>query len=160
MIIRTIKGDLIALAKEGRYYGIAHGANCQNTMRAGIAPKICNAWPEAREADLTTVKGDIQKLGTYSDYFCEESDLWVFNLYTQWHWSRSTSGNCNLNYKALSDCFHWLDLEHKWNQSLSGKPVGIPMIGSGLAGGHWEAIREIINLNTPDLEIEVVVFEQ
>jgi hypothetical protein len=67
-----------------------------------------------------------------------------------------------VNYQAVRDGFtkinnmvKVLKLRGHPNQ----KPVGIPMIGSLRAGGHWEAIKTIIDLVTPDVNIELVVYK-
>lgn len=157
MIISTINGNLINLAMEGRYAAIAHGANCQNVMKSGIAPKICQVWPGVREADLATVKGARTKLGTFSHTFSLKEKMFIFNLYTQFHWTGRKQGKRDLDYKAVADCFQ--GLEEQFAHMTWNKPMGIPMIGAGLAGGDWEAIREIINLSTPTLAIEVVFLQ-
>lgn len=41
---QEIQGDLIQLAKEGKFDVIAHGCNCFCTMGAGIAPKMAEAF--------------------------------------------------------------------------------------------------------------------
>ena len=38
--MEVIKGDLVALAKEGCFDMIVHGANCWNSMSGGIAATI------------------------------------------------------------------------------------------------------------------------
>lgn len=154
-IISTVNGNLITRALEGRYVGIAHGANCQNTMKSGIAPAICKVWPGAREADQSTIKGSEKKLGRYSFYFSERHDLFVANLYTQFHWNGRKRGVRDLDYEALYKCFCLL--EENYQGVNSNRPLGIPMIGAGLAGGDWDAIRLLINLATPRLPIEVVM---
>lgn len=68
--MKEIDGDLIALAKEGRFEVIAHGCNCFCKMGAGIARGIKSAFPEAFETDKQTKKGDREKLGT-----CSAADL-------------------------------------------------------------------------------------
>ena len=59
-------GDLIALAREGRFDVIVHGCNCFRDMGAGIAKAIAAACPQALVADRATAKGDRSKLGTIS----------------------------------------------------------------------------------------------
>jgi O-acetyl-ADP-ribose deacetylase (regulator of RNase III) len=162
-ITARINGDLIKLAKAGRYRAIAHGCNIFNTMGSGIAPLIAKAWPAVREADNYTVRGDFDKLGQFTMVTESEQHqvLRIFNLYTQGSFSKGD--NLDLNYKALSDAFTLM------NKQILGigrnahyydyRPVGIPMIGAGLGGGHWGAIETIIDLVTPDLDIELVVFD-
>ena len=64
--MKTIKGDLIKLALDGRFDVIIHGCNCYCTMGAGIAKAIKNIFPEAYDADCKTEKGSKPKLGSYS----------------------------------------------------------------------------------------------
>ena len=49
--MKTIKGDLIKLAKEGNFDLIIHGCNCFCTMEAGFDKAIRAEFPEAYEAD-------------------------------------------------------------------------------------------------------------
>lgn len=154
-IMSTVKGNLITRAKQGEYAAIAHGCNCFCVMGAGIAPQIALSFPEAQQADDNTVKGSRDKLGTFSVAFNPEHNVWVFNLYTQeGTWGRS-QGIPDINYQAVKDSFE------KLNKVYGGHigKIGIPMIGAGLAGGHWQAIEIIINSVTPDLEIELVVYD-
>lgn len=159
MIIGKYQGCLIDMAKSGQFFGIAHGANCQNVMKSGIAPRLCESWPQLRAADLETVKGSRLKLGTYSMAYSNENKLHLFNLYTQFTWTGRKQGKRDLDYKALSECFYWLNEHYAWESAQQDKPLGIPMIGAGLAGGDWDAIEQIINLNTPKLNIEVMFLQ-
>jgi O-acetyl-ADP-ribose deacetylase (regulator of RNase III) len=60
--MKEIKGDLIALAKQGEFDVIAHGCNCFVKMGAGIAKSIRLAFPEAWYADKDTKAGDKKSL--------------------------------------------------------------------------------------------------
>ena len=66
MIINEFKGNLITNALSGKYDCIVHGCNCQNTMGKGIAKDIRFTWPGVYKSDCKTIKGDLNKLGTYS----------------------------------------------------------------------------------------------
>ena len=153
MITETIGGDLLKLALEGEFDVIVHGANCFNTMNAGIAAKIKKVFPEAYFADSATKKGDINKLGTISvaDVRLLNKTIQVVNAYTQYDYRRKP-GKVNLDYDALRSCFVEINLRFR------GKKIGIPKIGAGLAGGNWEVISEIINEVTPDVDITLVTY--
>ena len=158
-INNVIEGDLIKLALEGRYDAIAHGCNIYCTMGSGIAPQIAEAFPEAREADNSTKAGDITKLGTItncSSGIANEERIVVYNLYTQAEFGAAANGLHNVNYHAVANCFTELNRRLK---DCSGFKIGIPQIGAGLAKGHWQAIETIINLVTPDLDIELVMYK-
>lgn len=165
MIVSTVKGNLIVNAQQGMYKAIVQGCNCFCVMGAGLAPQIAKAWPLAEIADNATVRGDLSKLGSYTQHFDEDRNLRVINMYTQGG-TRGTNGNTtfaalnpDVNYKAIAKGFACLNDTQTDRFRSDCRKVGIPLIGSGLAGGHWEAIKTIINLVTLDLDIELVIYE-
>ena len=151
-------GDLIEAAKRKEVSVIAHGCNCFCTMQSGIAPLIAVAFPVAKEADLKTEKGDASKLGGISVGHDHTFGVTVFNLYSQFgYWGRR-EGKMDLNYSALRSALARMrsSVHH---QGLFEKPVGIPLIGAGLAGGNWNLISRIITeeLGTlPNLTVYVL----
>jgi O-acetyl-ADP-ribose deacetylase (regulator of RNase III) len=136
--MKRIKGDLIHLAKEGQFDLIVHGCNCFCTMGAGIAKQIRTRFPQAWEADLATVSGDESKLGSYSKACINtpSGQLHVINAYTQYHYS---GDGLLVDYDAVEKVFTAL------KKQFSGKRIGYPKIGAGLAGGDWKIISEIID---------------
>jgi O-acetyl-ADP-ribose deacetylase (regulator of RNase III) len=48
----------------------------------------------------------------------------------------------------------------KLNMVFKGKHIGMPKIGSGLAGGNWERIKEIIHNNITDCKVTVVIYNR
>ena len=152
-----MKGDLIKLAKEGKFDLIVHGCNCFCKMGAGIALGIKNEFPEAYDADLETYPGDKNKLG---DYTSAEIDLLsckftIVNAYTQYTYKRNEGSKdtimANKRYGAISQCMK------KIKQDFSGKRIGMPMIGAGLAGGDWNTIKNIIEKELKDEDVTIVV---
>lgn len=149
-------GNLIEAAKAGEVNVIAHGCNCHNTMGSGIAPQIKNAFPEAFAVDQATIKGDFNKLGTYT--LAQSGDVKVFNLYTQFgYWGRN-KGLRDLDYNALYDS---MDSMRKALEGLPDVRVGIPAIGAGLAGGDWKVIQAIIErtLDQGDFPVSVYLLD-
>jgi len=144
MIMRTIKGDLLKLFKDGQYDVIVHGCNCFNTMGAGIAKQVKEQFPKAYIEDCKTKKGDLNKLGTYT--FSDG----IINAYTQYDYK----GRNNVDYNAIKKVFE------KINNDFKNKKIGIPKIGAGLAGGDWDTIKKIINKVTSDVKVEVVQYEK
>jgi len=136
--MKTVQGDLIAMGKAGEFDVIVHGCNCFNNMDAGIAKAIRDALPEACAADLATEEGDDRKLGTcsYASVDRDGLQLIVVNAYTQFDF---TGDGALVDYEALRDCFRWI------KQNFSGRRIGFPKIGAGLAGGDWEMIAAIID---------------
>ena len=89
--MHQIHGNLLTLAKEGRFDLIVHGCNCLCAMGKGIALDIKNQFPEAYAADRATVRGDRTKLGTYSKALIERPNVafTIVNAYTQFSYLRS-----------------------------------------------------------------------
>ena len=133
-----IEGDLIALALAGRFDVIVHGCNCFCTMSAGIARVIQDEFPEAYAADLVTVKGDRNKLGDYSSATVRrgEHEITIINGYTQFHYH---GDSVLVDYDAVERLFT------KIKQQFSGRRIGYPKIGAGLAGGDWDRSARIID---------------
>lgn len=131
-------GNLIDLAEQGELDVIVHGCNVHNTMGKGIAKELATRYPQVRKADDATLKGDFNKIGTYSVACCGKFN--VINLYTQkWYWSYGQAQADLFEYAGLADGL----------EALYGEfgPIryGFPKIGAGLAGGDWERIVEILN---------------
>ena len=148
--MKTVKGDLIKLAQDGTLDVIAHGCNCFCKMGAGIAKSIRIAFPEAWYADKKTKPGDKKKLGTITWAQC--GDVAVVNAYTQFtYWERD---KVLLEYDALRSCFE------KIKEQFSGRKIGIPKIGAGLARGDWSKIVTIIDEVMQGEDITFVEYEQ
>ena len=135
--MKIIEGDLIKLALDGEFEVIIHGCNCFCSMGAGIAKKIKDLFPEVYEADLQTEEGSRDKLGTISFAKVQrgKSEFTIVNGYTQY--SSGGSG-------VLVDYVAVLSVMKEVKDKFSGKRIGYPMIGAGLARGDWSIISEII----------------
>ena len=140
-----IKGNLLELAKEGKFDIIVHGCNCFHVMGSGIARQIKEQFPEAWEADQFTGYGDIMKLGNYSSAKIE--NLEIINAYTQFKYGTDVP---QIDYEALTLCLRKINHEHR------GKSIGLPKIGAGLAGGDWNRIKDIIKRELKDTRVTLV----
>lgn len=146
--MQEIDGDLIVLAREGRFDLIAHGCNCFCTMGAGIAKGIRSVFPEAYEADRKTEKGDRTKLGTCS--VADAGKLIVVNAYTQFDYRGSGT---KVDYDAVRSCMAWIKANY------SGLRIGLPLIGAGLAGGDWERIKGIITEELVGEDVTIIHYK-
>ncbi len=151
--MNKVKGDLIALALDGQFDVIIHGCNCFCTMSAGIARAILDEFPEAYTADLVTTKGDRNKLGDYSFATVKRGDktITIINGYTQFHYQGASD---LVDYEAMQSLFK------KVKQHYSGKRIGYPKIGAGLAGGNWERISAIIDQELADEDHSLVIYDR
>lgn len=149
--MRTIQGDLIALAKQGAVDVVAHGCNCMCQMGAGIARTIKHEFPQAYEADCRTRKGDRTKLGTctWADFETEHGHLIIVNAYTQYDYRGQ---GVLVDYDAVRNCLRWIAAR------CGGKRIGLPRIGAGLARGDWDVIRKIIEEELGHMDVTIVEF--
>lgn len=138
MRMKTIQGDLIQLALSGEFDVIIHGCNCHCSMGAGIARAIKTTFPEAYDADARTVAGDRTKLGTisYVTVMRNGHAITVVNGYTQFNFKGS---GVLADYDAIRSVMAAVAL------LFSGKRIGYPKIGAGLAHGDWNSIASIID---------------
>lgn len=168
--ISFIRGDLLEAAQFGILDAIVHGCNCFCTMGSGIARQVRQKFPRAYEADLETISGDKNKLGTYSsaEYVLSTGSirgrhLNVINAYTQYDFGGENAvrgymdlnsfGNISLNGNSFEtknkkvyfdyDAFEKIFTDFNTDPKTQGKLVGIPWIGCGLAGGD---IIKVLNI--------------
>lgn len=171
--MKTVTGDLIALAKDGTFDVIVHGCNCFCTMGAGIAPKIADAFAKLpntfdvyvpasahfthkgpREVDNLTVRGSVEKLGTcsFSDYIRKDgSRLFIVNAYTQYGIAKEP-GECVVDYEAVQKCFQQIA------KLFHTKRIGYPAIGAGLGGGDWNRIKQIIDAELDGIDHTLIQY--
>ena len=133
--MKTVKGDLLALAKEGKFDIIVQGCNCHNVMGSGIARQIREEFPDAWMADQQTLKGDKNKLGHYT--IGMGGRLVIINAYTQYNTAKQ-AGEDVFDYHA---CYEVLN---KISERFGKWRIGLPMIGMGLAGGDPVRIMNML----------------
>jgi O-acetyl-ADP-ribose deacetylase (regulator of RNase III) len=161
-----VDGDLIKLAKNGDFDVIAHGCNCQCIMGAGIAPQMAKAFAcDQFPMESFLEQGEFNKLGQidYKTIWVEDKhnpnwtgngvSLIVVNAYTQFDVTGRRQGKIDLDYEALTLCMR------KMNHIFKGKHIGLPRIGSHLAGGDWNIIKEIIKTELKDCFVTVVNYK-
>ena len=145
-----VKGDLIALANAGAFHAISHGVNCFSRMTGGLALAMvkefgCDKFPLEDASRI----GDSTKLGKidWEVRFPSSKRVIVINSYTQFKPGK------NGDYEAIRSCMKEI------NKIFNGKHIGLPQIGSGIAGLNWDLIKPIIIEELKDCKVTVVVFE-
>jgi O-acetyl-ADP-ribose deacetylase (regulator of RNase III) len=141
--MNRITGDLLKLAEQGHFDIIVQGCNCFNTLGAGLALQIKNKYPAAHIADNKTVRGDLNKLGTYTMASVSNNKFSIVNAYTQYGMS---SGEDVFEYTAFR-----LILE-KLLRLYPTARYGFPLIGCGLAHGDEKDIVEMISDFSDEIE--------
>ena len=151
MNIQYIHKNLIKAFLDNEVDVIIHGCNCFNTMGAGIALEIKNTFPEAYEADLKTIKGDKNKLGSYSFSVINRNKYYpgiIYNAYTQYNYRDIDKSKTLFDYDAFSNVLEKIKTDLIFNQTFHNKIqpiIGMPKIGAGLAKGNWDIIENIID---------------
>ena len=175
MRYEEVQGNIITLALQGEFDVIAHGCNCHSKMGAGLAPQMAKAFG-CDTFSMESWGSTIQKLGCIDYNYFEikdgkaqfidmvdggihnrvEKPLVVVNAYTQYNYGRNHSdGDLRpIDYEALTLCMR------KMNKEFSGKHVGLPQIGAGLAGGNWNRIKNIIQTELTDCKVTVVIYNK
>lgn len=146
--IKYTKGDLVRDA-ERDFDVIAHGCNCWCSMGKGIALTVKIKYPRAFDADRATALGSSDKLGTYSSWSNDE--ITILNMYTQWTYKGSS---VKADYDAIRNGMKLV------KQNFSGKKIGLPLIGAGLAGGDFDIIETIITEELRGENVTIVVWEK
>jgi hypothetical protein len=161
---REVNGDLFEHVESGDT--IVHIVNNVGAWGAGFVVPLGIRYPTAKQAyeywaegpssieklwKLSAVTGSL-KLGEIQIVICVESPgVHVVNMCAQ-NSVRSSANPQPLDYVALLQCLSWLKSFTPTHQRLV-----MPRIGSGLAGGDWPKIRNLIQRELPDHDITVYV---
>lgn len=165
---KVIKGDLITMALAGEFDVIGHGCNCFCAMKRGIAPQMAEAFGcDSYPLEQISKQGNYDKLGNndimgfvLGDGFAllpkegQPVELWVANMYTQYHWTNNSIYDIPLDYDALLMCIRKLALR------FEGTRIGLPWIGCGLAGGDKNLVRRIIEQETQHCDVTIVEYDK
>lgn len=148
-IVKEVKGDLIEMFKNKEFPLIAHGANCLNTMGAGIALQLAENFPEVLQTDKECPLPPFYRLGDYSVAQTEYGT--VLNFYTQ------LKPGSNFEYSALKSCLKKLSIEALKSDSYI--ELTVPQIGAGIGAGDWAIIKQLLDMQE-NLLITVVHYDK
>lgn len=82
-------------------------------------------------------------------------DIWVANMIGQKGVSSDADGRPPVRYEAIAECLKKV-VHFAKSENAS---VHMPRIGSGLAGGKWEKIEEIIDRELIAQQVETTVYD-
>jgi O-acetyl-ADP-ribose deacetylase (regulator of RNase III) len=138
---------------------IAHQANCFHTMGSGIARAIRENFPEAYEADCKTIKGDRNKMGTYSSAKVVTENpnpqlKYIANVYSQFDFGRDKRYT---NYEAVANGLESLR-NNLIKKGRDGFVVGLPWkYGCNIAGGDWDVVYAIVKSIFKESSINAII---
>lgn len=130
---------------------IAHVVNCHGVMGAGVARQIRGMYPDVYKDYKAYCDGFAKSaykksimLGKETFSFVDNNTKCIFNLFAQFDFGVSKR---QLNYAALTKSLISMieDIKSGGPFLDFGKRIAIPYkLGCGLAGGHWDIVREIL----------------
>ena len=158
-MITEVKADILDLinkSSENKTLNVlVQQANCFNTMGKGIAKAISTAYPEVARADNATLAGDRAKLGTYT-YARVKENVVIANAYGQFNYgwlNPLDSTGRQTDYIALQKALTAIRDDFA-NESTQPVAFYLPRaIGSGLAKGNYNTIRNILEEVFKDHEL-------
>ena len=125
---------------------IPHICNNVGGWGSGFVVPLAKQWPETRQAYISLPNyklGETQFVrvtGKPSDYPAPGGNIWVCNMIAQNH-TISPENPKPIKYAALAQCMQ--RVAEACRQKTSPE-IHAPMFGSGLAGGNWDFIEELI----------------
>lgn len=143
-MVRYVTGDVLS----SDAYVIAHGCNTRGSFGAGVAYHVARKYPHVKQAYFTKNASEGWKLGDVQFVNVSSTQV-IANCATQ---DRYGGPGVHLDYEALETCMK------KVKEFADGRPVALPKIGAGLAGGDWNRIESIINRVFGDEAGEATVF--
>lgn len=149
------KGNLFDFIYEGKYDIVLQGCNCFCKMDDGISLQFAQNFPEVLLADMKTTPKDKSKLGTIISIPIERFDkkFTIFNCYTQFAFAGYDIEIFDyFDYEAFEKILKNLE---KYNQSIR---FGMPLIGSGHAGGDVDRILALIEKYLSKHNIEIALY--
>ena len=158
-MITEVKADILDLinkSSENKTLNVfVQSCNCQNVMGKGIAKAISTAYPEVARADNATKAGDRAKLGTYT-YARVKDNVVIANAYGQYNYgwlNPLDSTGRQTDYIALQKALTAIRDDFA-NESTQPVAFYLPRaIGSGLAKGNYNTIRNILEEVFKDHEL-------
>lgn len=148
--INYLIGDATKPIKTGNKRIIAHICNDKGGWGAGFVLALSKRWvlPEQmyRSIPITELKlGNVQ-------FVPVEDDIMVANMIAQHGYKTNANGKPPIRYGALADALRKVN---KKALELNAT-VHMPRIGSGLAGGDWLVIEQLIEEN---VQVPVYVYD-
>jgi O-acetyl-ADP-ribose deacetylase (regulator of RNase III) len=149
-MIKTIKGNAVHPEGDGMKI-IVHCANNIGAWGAGFVMALSAEWPEP-EAQYRSLTKEQLKLGNVQ-FVKVEDDILVANLIGQDN-IKYINNEPPIRYEAIRE-----GLETVKKMCIStNATIHCPQFGSGLSGGSWETIEQIIT-DVMGEDIDVTVYE-
>lgn len=135
---------------------ILQQVNCKGKMGAGLALQVRNKYPfvyKQYTAFCSKAENSSSLLGQVLIVPVSDEQS-IANLFAQDGYAAyGFTTTCHTDYKALRKCLKIINRKYK------KKRVALPyLLGCGLAGGDWTIVKEIIEEELRDCEVEIYSF--
>lgn len=130
---------------------ICHICNDKGRWGAGFVLALSKKWPEPEHNYLNMSS---RCLGD-ATFTAVDNDITVVNMIAQHDTQFDNEGNAPVRYGALYKC---LDKVARYARISNNASVHMPLIGCGLAGGYWPAVKSIITETLLDAGVDVYVY--
>lgn len=145
-----VVGDAVYPATDGKKI-IAHICNDRGLWGAGFVVALAHRYPKAREEYIRHRM--LYPLGT-TQMVRVDHNTYVANMIGQ-RGVRSSTNPVPLDLDALAKCLVVVrDMVLRLNAS-----VHMPRIGCGLAGGRWEEVEPVVQVELCDHGVPVTVYD-
>lgn len=129
-------GCLIEAAKAGELDYVMQNCNCFSTMGAGVAKHISSVFPQVATVDKADYRSPIERIGSYSSVLI--NGVTFINLYCQYDYGT--------NYRRFEYGAFKRSMDEVYRDfSFTGKRIGLPMLGGGLAGADRDLVKAILD---------------
>lgn len=147
-MIKYIEGDLFKfIGDKNKSYLIAHCCNNVRCWGAGFVVPLGNKFPEAKRAYLA----DAPMILGYCQFVKVTDNIHVANMIGQEN--VGFSGNKPpIRYDAIKICMQQIANFINTHQNTE---IVCPLFGSGLAGGDWSIIEDMIKTIWQNIDVNV-----
>jgi hypothetical protein len=163
MSYKIVKGNLLEVEfPKDRRIIIPHVINDIGHWGAGFSGQLSKKYPKARE----TIKllHDKPKLGTtyYTHLLGEEPKIIIASMCAQTGTKDNpkTQDRPPIRYGALAKCMNYtMHVIGLFGTNFRDTEIHAPMFGSGLAGGSWPIIEQMIKEIWSDKGLDVTIYK-
>ncbi len=152
-MITYIKGDIFTTNAQA----IAHGANCEGIMNAGLAKKIKELYPPMYREYVSICNSGLINPGNIHFYYSNSIQPSIVNMFTQ----KTIIEGAKLEYigqcldELLENYSKWkLRKDSKWKV----KTIAMPRIGTGLGKLKWNEVKLLIEKKLSQSELEIKIY--
>jgi O-acetyl-ADP-ribose deacetylase (regulator of RNase III) len=155
MSINYIVGDATQPIGEGPKI-IVHVCNDIGGWGRGFVMALSNRWPMPEQQYRAWFGGELEKPFALGEIQLVQvaSDMWVCNLIGQRD-IRTVGGVPPVRYDSIRKALHTLAVE----ADRLKVSIHMPRIGCGLAGGKWEEVSKIIEVELVNKGLAVTVYD-